>query len=381
MAPGPLLREIFGLLFYGAFVLRTSSAAVTASETSEQSISSKRILEEEFEIGYAQSLTVDYPPITSIKSDYQNIAVYTSKHYGMVLTIDDNLQLTERDASHYNEMLAHVPVMEYLSGRSDHTEPIRVMLVGGGDGYVVAELLKHPQVRWIDHVELDEEVINVSKENLPWADAWNDERVNLVITDGAKFVKDQAERGINYHVIVQDSSDPFWYEETGAITISPSSVLFELSYFKALYSLVRFNEGVLMFQSETYNLPSNLEAIRNWRGQLQDVGFCRVRYGSISIGTYSTGQIGFLVAHAGHDKENKMASGSGDVCGDDSCNDPRYSMDVLPELEWNKILTLYNEINGKTLYYHPRIHRSSYDLPLWVEEFIYGSDISTAQKH
>ena len=234
----PILREIFVLLFYGAFALCSSAAAETVLETSEQSISLKRILEEEFEIGYTQSLTVDYPPIASIKSDYQNIAVYNSKHYGMVLTIDDNLQLTERDASHYNEMLAHVPVMEYLSVCSDHTKQIRVMVVGGGDGYVVAELLKHPQVRWIDHVELDEEVINVSKENLPWAEAWNDKRVNLVISDGAKFVKDQANRGINYHVIIQDSSDPFWYEETGAITISPSSVLFELSYFKTLCGLL-----------------------------------------------------------------------------------------------------------------------------------------------
>jgi spermidine synthase len=377
MAPGrSILHELLGLLFHGALLPCSSSTAETVLETPEQSISSKWISEEESDLGYAQSLRVDYPPIASIKSDYQNIAVYNSKHYGKVLTIDDNLQITERDASHYNEMLAHVPVMEYLSRCPNDTEPVRVMVVGGGDGYVVAELLKHPQVRWIDHVELDEEVINISKENLPWADAWKDERVNLVISDGAKFVKDQAERGVNYDVIIQDSSDPFWVEVTGAIEVSPSSVLFELSYFKSLYSLLRFNGGVLLFQSESYNFPNYLEAIGNWRGQLQDIGFCRVRYGSISIPTYATGQIGFLVAHAGDIKENKEVSGSGDECNEDSCNALQYSMDVLPELKWNEILSRFNKMNGKTLYYHPRIHRSSYDLPLWVEEFIYGSDVS-----
>ena len=370
------MGELLGLLFYGAFMLRSTSNAETSLETPEQSISTKWISEEELDLGYAQSLRVDYPPIASIKSDYQNIAVYSSQHYGKVLTIDENLQITERDASHYNEMLAHVPVMEYLSGCPNNTEPIRVMVVGGGDGYVVAELLKHPQVRWIDHVELDEEVINISKENLPWADAWKDERVNLVISDGAKFVKDQAEKGVDYHVIIQDSSDPFWVELTGDIVVSPSSVLFELSYFKSLYGLLRFNGGVLIFQAESYNFPNYLEAIGNWRGQLQDIGFSRVRYGSISIPTYATGQIGFLVAHAGEDEEIEEVSGSGDECIDVSCNALQYSMVISPELKWNKIISLFNEMNGKTLYYHPRIHRSSYDLPLWVEEVIYGSDVS-----
>ena len=86
-------------------------------------------------------------------------------------------------------------------------------------------------------MELDKEVINASKENLPWA-AWNDERANDVRSDSTTFVQDQAKRGINYHVSIQDSSDPFWYEKTGAITILPSSILFELSYFKTLCGLL-----------------------------------------------------------------------------------------------------------------------------------------------
>jgi spermidine synthase len=371
MAPGgPIFHELRGLILIVSCALvrcSSSTSPIPYFETSEQTL--KPILEEEFEIGYAQSLTVESPPIASIKSAYQSIDVYNSKHYGKVLVLDDNLQLTERDASHYNEMLAHVPVMEYLASCDDDTEPIRVMVVGGGDGYVVAELLKYPQVRWIDHVELDEEVINVSKENLPWADGWKDERVNLVISDGAKFVKDQAEKGINYHVIIQDASDPFWYDTMGDITILPSSVLYELSHFESLHRLLQSKGGVLMMQAETYNIPSNLEAIRKWRNQLQDIGFDRPRYGSISIGTYSTGQIGFLTAHA------HVGGGSKQEESGNTCDDNMYRMDVLPGVKWSKILFQFNNMNGTTLYYHPRIHRSSFDLPLWVENSIYGSDV------
>ena len=75
----------------------------------------------------------------------------------------------------------------------------------GGDGYVVNELLKYPNVV-IDHVDLDEGVIKVSREHFEWSAAWEDERVNLVVGDGAAFVKDQVEKNMKYHIIIQDAS-------------------------------------------------------------------------------------------------------------------------------------------------------------------------------
>ena len=140
--------------------------------------------------------------------------------------------------------------MEYLAlrGSSELLDSLRVLVVGGGDGYVVSELLKYPQISSIDHVELDEEVINVSKKHLPWADAWENKRVNLVIGDGAKFVKQQAEQGNRYHVIVQDASDPFWIDEDGDMTTLPSSALYATSHFESLFKLLQHEEGVLMFQ-------------------------------------------------------------------------------------------------------------------------------------
>lgn len=340
-------------LFSAILVLMTPSCGqyAAANETTER----KTIREEEEEIGYIQSLVVNTPAVASVKSTYQKIDVYDSDHFGKVFVLDDLLQLTEKDAPHYNEMLAHVPVMEYLArdGGGCPNEPMRVLVVGGGDGYVVSELLKHPSVSSIDHVELDEEVINVGKEHLPWGDAWQDKRVNLVIGDGAAFVKQQAEKGESYHVIVQDASDPFWLDAKGEVTILPSSVLYDTSHFEALYKLLRPKEGVLVFQAETYNIPSNLDSMRKWRNLLRDLGFDKPRYGSISISTYPTGQIGFFAAHARDGMNEEKVCKSGDACTDTIADE----METPTEIDWTRLLSKFKEMGGKTRYYHPRIHR------------------------
>ena len=342
-----------------------NSQPIAAAEEADVVLdpSTTKIHEEEDEIGYIQSLIVDNLPIASVQSAYQEIEVYNSVHFGRVFVLDECLQLTERDAPHYNEMLAHVPMMEYLSRRSSgnddiDTDQINVLVVGGGDGYVVSELLKYTQITSIDHVELDEEVINVSKKYLPWSNAWEDERVNLVIGDGAKYVKEQAEKGHAYNVVIQDASDPFWLDEDGEVTELPSSVLYDISHFESIYKLLKPSQGVLMFQAETYNIPSNLESILKWRNLLQDIGFETPRYGSISISTYPTGQIGFFAAHVrdGNGEDDTVCK-SDDSCGDDRSGSPPLLMDTSPEMNWNQILAHFKELGGKTKYYHPRIHR------------------------
>lgn len=375
--PLPLLHFLLLL-----FCLKT-----TAQEESSRSeklavaakLKQKRVEEEEFEIGFIQSLLVDSAPIASFQSKYQTIEIYENQHFGKVFLLDENLQLTERDAPHYNEMLAHVPMMEYLatSGSSysdgqsmEEAANINVLVIGGGDGFVVSELLKYPNIGSIDHVDLDEGVIQLSKEHFNWSSsAWNDKRVNLIIGDGAAFVKDQVQKEKMYHVIIQDASDPFWYEENGELTTSPSHVLYDIQHFEYLYKLLKETNGVLVFQAETYNIPSNLKAIKQWRRNLEKIGFGYVRYGSISVPTYSTGQIGFFVAHASRTNEtedvdnNVVCKSEAEACG------MRLAASLI---DWNVVSSTFQNLNGATKYYHPRIHRSAFDLPLWVEEAIYG---------
>ena len=326
----------------------------------------------EEEIGYIQSLIVDSPPIVSVNSTYQHIQIYNSEHFGKVFVLDECLQLTERDAPHYNEMLAHVPVMEYI-GRQPNTlqeEHLRVLVIGGGDGYVVSELLKHSNIEHIDHVELDEEVIKVAKSHLPWGDAWDNDRVTLVIGDGAKFVADRAMKRYKYHIIVQDSSDPFYYQADGSVVTLPSSVLYGEDHFRNMYRLLHPTEGVLMIQAETYNIPSNLESIKEWRSLLMGIGFNNPRYGTIAISTYPTGQIGFMVSHAKADVEECMADDS--EC--DEGNSDGSTKQFAP-MDWKRVQTQFNQLSGSTKYYYPAIHRSSFHLPFSVHKYIYDSEV------
>ena len=304
-------------------------------------------MEEEDEIGFIQGVQVDLPPIASLKSKYQKVEVYSSDHFGRVFVLDDCLQLTERDASHYNEMFAHVPVFEYLS-RFPEEERLKVLVIGGGDGYVVSELLKHPTVEAIDHIELDEGVIEVAKKHLPWKDAWESPKVNLVVGDGAEFVKKQSADSNHdgYNVIIQDSSDPFWIDDDGEEILLPSHVLYTEDHLGRIHKLLRKREGVFFMQAETYNIPSNLKAIRRWRESLQSIGFDEPRYGSISIATYPTGQIGFLVAHA------KDAA-----CDSATCKSDERDGDMKWGIDWPRIDSQFKKLVGKTSYYHPSLHK------------------------
>jgi spermidine synthase len=293
------------------------------------------IKEEEHEIGYHMSLVTKSTPLFSSQSSYQKIEVYESETYGKILVLDECIQLTERDASHYNEMLAHISLMA-------NPKPRRILVIGGGDGYVVHEVLKHPTVERVDHVELDREVIDVSKRYFPWGNAWDDARVSLHIVDGAVFVRDA--EPASYDVIIQDSSDPFYEDVDGEVVTLPSSVLYTKAHFENVRRSLR-TDGVFLFQAETYNIPSSLEAMRSWRELATSVGFQFARYGTIAISSYPTGQIGFCLC-------TKEKSGN------------RSDLDVIQ--------ARFEMIMGETSYYHPRLQQSCFDLPLWVERYLYG---------
>jgi hypothetical protein len=88
------------------------------------------------ETGFSQSIDVQQPqnaPLAQMQSKYQDIRVYSNPHYGKILVLDGVLQITERDGDSYNEMMAHIPMME-------HPNPKKVLVLGGGDGYVVSEV-------------------------------------------------------------------------------------------------------------------------------------------------------------------------------------------------------------------------------------------------
>jgi len=313
----------------------SASAAVPAKVLVPEDATSVGELIEE--TGFYQSIRLtEEPPIYRKQSKYQLIEVYRSPYYGKVLVLDGVVQLTERDADSYNEMIAHTPMFR-------HPKPRRVLVVGGGDGYVLSEVLKHKSVEHVDHVDLDGDIIETAKLHFGWSQAWNDARVQLHVADGAAFVR-KAPTGF-YDVVIQDSSDPWTWGEDGEKVVLPSSVLYSEEHFANIFRILKPN-GVLNLQAETLQIPSDLNGIREWRRQALDVGFAEARYGSIMISSYPTGQIGFLLC----DKNPSAVSTPADI-------EERFACMV--------------KAGGGTSFYHPPLQDSSFVLPLWAEKHVY----------
>lgn len=130
----------------------------------------------------------------------QRLMVFENPTFGRIMTLDSVVQTTESDEFIYHEMLAHVPVLA-------HGKVKRVLIVGGGDGGMLEEILKHRSVEHVTMVEIDPGVIEFSRKYLPsiCRDAFDDKRLDLVIADGAEFV---ARRRGDYDVAIIDSTDP-----------------------------------------------------------------------------------------------------------------------------------------------------------------------------
>lgn len=163
------------------------------------------------------------------RSEYQDVLVAESTSWGRVMFLDGLLMLTEKDEFVYHEMLAHVPL-------SSHPEPSRVLVVGGGDGGTVREVLKHDPEH-VDLVEIDRMVVDSAREYLPFvASALDDDRVEVHFEDGARWVQEHAGQ---YDVVLVDSTDP----------IGPGKVLFSEPFYRACRAALRPG-GVFANQAE-----------------------------------------------------------------------------------------------------------------------------------
>jgi spermidine synthase len=133
------------------------------------------------------------------KSPFQDITVIKNPYYGRMLILDDVVQITERDEFFYHEMLTHV-VMHAQKA------PKNVVVIGGGDGGVVREVLKHKTVEKVFFIEIDEAVINVSRKFFPSVSSGiDDPRVEIKIMDGADFVAKRKSSDID--AVIIDSTD------------------------------------------------------------------------------------------------------------------------------------------------------------------------------
>tara|TARA_X000000950_G_scaffold281944_1_gene379710 strand:+ start:4561 stop:5397 length:837 start_codon:yes stop_codon:yes gene_type:complete len=164
------------------------------------------------------------------ESKYQKIQIFDSYTYGRILALDGIIQITEKDESAYSEMLVH-PAMNCLIG------PKNILIIGGGDGAVAEELLKYKFIERIDLVDIDIEVINLSKKYFKKVnnDSLNNKKVHIFDQDAYIFTSNSS---MKYDLIIADRPDP----------VGAGKSLFKLKFYKNIKNLLKA-DGIAIFQS------------------------------------------------------------------------------------------------------------------------------------
>lgn len=138
----------------------------------------------------------------SFETEFQRIDVFEAEDWGTVLALGGVTNVTDRDECGYHEMLAH-PAM------CAHPNPRRVLIIGGGDGGTLREVLRHPEVEKAVLVDIDGEVIRCARQYFAYmAAAMDDPRAEVIVGDGLAYVEEAAAAGGQFDVILIDSTDP-----------------------------------------------------------------------------------------------------------------------------------------------------------------------------
>lgn len=179
------------------------------------------------------------------RSKYQKVGVFESGRFGRILALDGVVQCTEGDEFVYHEMLTHLPILA-------HGKVESVLIIGGGDGGILEEVLKHKSVKRATMVEIDGEVIEVAKKYLPkiCGKAFSDKRTNLIVGDGAAYVAETKNR---YDLVIVDRPDP----------VGPATVLFSEGFYRNCRRVMKPN-AILVAQNGVPHMqgPELTEAIR-----------------------------------------------------------------------------------------------------------------------
>ena len=250
-------------------------------------------------------------------SDFQRIDVFESPEFGRFLTLDGYMMLTEKDEFIYHEMITHIPMAVH-----PHVE--KVLVIGAGDGGVVRELVRYPEIQKIDLVEIDEMVVEVCKKYLPQtACRLDDERVEIHYEDGLKFIRRCKEE---YDLIIVDSTDPF----------GPGEGLFTREFYGNCYKALK-EDGIMVNQHESPFYAADRAAMKAAHKKIfKTFPVCKVYQAHIP--TYPSGHWLFGFASKGLDP----------------IDDARLK-------DWKKLKI-------KTKYYTPQLHAGAFALPAYVTE-------------
>tara|TARA_B100001248_G_scaffold262022_1_gene255625 strand:+ start:435 stop:1970 length:1536 start_codon:yes stop_codon:yes gene_type:complete len=188
---------------------------------------------EDFDINYEVKET-----LFENKSEHQYIQVFDTKKIGRVLSIDNDFQFSEKDEHRYHEMISHVPINYF-----DYD--VNILVIGGGDGGVAREALKHPNVKKVTLVELDQMIVDVTKKffvNL--APVFDNPKLDLRITDGLKFVNEFNEP--KFDIIILDLTD-----------FGQSNPLHKISFYQKLISICN-ERHLICFNLDNFGMEDSI---------------------------------------------------------------------------------------------------------------------------
>ena len=273
-------------------------------------------IEEKLEIKNGRALKVRITKsLEKIKSEFQEIEVVESQSFGKILLIDEVIMLTEADEFCYHEMIAHVPLCV-------HPKAKKVLVIGGGDGGTVREILKHDSVNEVDVCEIDEKVIEISKRHFPYlANSFDDPKVKIYCEDGNKFIKSHKDE---YDIIIVDSSDP----------IGPAEVLFRREFYEAIFQALK-DDGIVVAQAESFFYHQKI--IKSLFSFIRDIYPISEYYYTL-VPTYPSGIIGFTF-----------------------CSKKYHPINDFNEIEALKLNNLK--------YYDRGIHKAAFNLPAFAQGY------------
>ncbi|HBG61640.1 MAG: spermidine synthase [Omnitrophica WOR_2 bacterium GWF2_38_59] len=252
------------------------------------------------------------------KTPFQDVRIYDTDRFGKLLLIDGAIQTTEKDEFIYHEMITH-PVLLM------HSNPKNILIIGGGDGGVLREVLKH-NIKKVTLVEIDEEVINLSKKFFPTLSrgAFNDQRVNIVIQDGARFIRKTKE---TFDIVIIDSPDP----------VGAAKALFSKNFYIGISSALKEN-GIMIRQTGSTIVQDGVLK-KNYK--LLKAIFPYLAVEIAAIPTYIGGFFSFTIA----------------------------SKSINPhKVQYKTVLKMFENLDLKTKFYNPEIHFASMQLPNYVIE-------------
>ncbi|RMH45444.1 MAG: polyamine aminopropyltransferase [Gammaproteobacteria bacterium] len=270
---------------------------------------------------YAQSFGIKRV-LFERNTGHQHLIIFENEDMGNVMALDGIIQTTERDEFMYHEMLAHVPLFA-------HHNPKKVLIIGGGDGGIAREVVRHKQIERIVQVEIDQAVIDMAREYFPRHSngAFDDPRLEIVIEDGFRFVHETDEK---FDVIISDSTDP----------VGPGEVLFTNDFYRGVRRCLN-DKGIFAAQNGVAFMQPE-EVTNTWR-RFEGIFADRWFY-VVPVPTYVGG---FMT----------LAWGSLDT--------------TARQLPIETIEQRFHDSGIETRYYTPEVHKAAFALPRYILDLLH----------